>query len=241
MTPWGDFEDEMRGLWVDEDTADRLLSGLVEPDDAPPGYVDVARMVRAAGSPATAGELAQEREAVFAAAAAVGARPSASVLRTPRRSKMRPKRYRAKVAGLVLVGTLAGTTGLAAAGALPDPAQDVASDVLARVGITVPAGDDDPASSGSDVSGTATTTDATGVDKGAEISSAASGGMSQAGDHGGQGSAAAGAAPVDTPNDGGTDTADEASDGASKAETDTANESSDGHSEDGSANAGGNP
>ena len=64
--------------------------------------------------------------------------------------------------------------------------------------------------------------------------------MSQAGDHGGQGSAAAGAAPVDTPNDGGTDTADEASDGASESGTDTADDSSDGRSEDGSGNAGGN-
>lgn len=241
MTPWGDFEDEMRGLWLDDGTADRLLAGLVEPDDAPPGYAEVARVVRAAGAPAAAGELAREREAVFAAAAAaVRARPSGSVLRTPRRSKVRPKLYRAKVAGLVVAGTLAGTTGLAAAGALPDPAQDVASDVLARVGITVPAGDDHPAGTGSDVSETATTTDATGVDKGAEISTAASGGMSQAGEQG-AGQASAGAAPVDTPNDGGTGTADQASDGASEAGTNTADESSDGHSEDGSDNAGGNP
>jgi len=239
MTPLRDFEDEMRGLWVDDGTADRLLAGLVDPDDAPPGYAEVARLVRAAGAPAAAGELAREREAVFAAAA-VRARPSGSVLRTPRRSKMRPKLYRAKLAGLVVAGTLAGTTGLAAAGALPDAAQDVASDVLARVGITVPAGDDHPAGTGSDVSEAATTTDATGVDKGAEISSATSGGMSQAGEQG-AGQASAGAAPADTPNDGGTGTADEASDGASEAGTDTADDSSDGRSEDGSDNAGGNP
>ncbi|MGH2530637.1 MAG: hypothetical protein ACRDH0_15060 [Actinomycetota bacterium] len=49
------------------------------------------------------------------------------------------------------------------------------------------------------------------------------------------------AAPVDTLNDGGTDTADEVNDGASEPGTDTANESPDGHGEDGSANAGGNP
>ena len=240
MTPLRDFEDEMRGLWVDDGTADRLLAGLVDPDDAPPGYAEVARLVRAAGAPATAGELDRELEAVAAAATALRARPSGSVLRTPRRSKMKPKLYRAKVAGLIVAGTLAGTTGLAAAGALPDAAQDVASDVLARVGITVPAGDDDPASSASRVARIATRTELNGVDKGARISTAASGGMSQAGDHGGLGSAAAGAAPVDTPNDGGTDTADDASDGASESGTDTADDSSDGHSEDGSDNAGGN-
>ena len=241
MTPWGDFEDEMRGLWVDDGTADRLLAGLVDPDDAPPGYAEVARLVRAAGAPATAGELAREGEAVADAATALSASPSGSVPRTPRRSKMRSKLYRAKVAGLVVAGTLAGTTGLAAAGALPDPAQDVASDVLARVGITVPAGDDEPASSASRVARIATGTELIGVDKGARISTAASDGMSQAGDHGAQSSAAAGAAPVDTPNGGGTDTADEASDGASESGTTTADESSDGRSEDGSGNAGGNP
>lgn len=42
------------------------------------------------------------------------------------------------VAAAALVGFLAGSTGLAAAGTLPDPAQDVAHDVLARVGIDVP-------------------------------------------------------------------------------------------------------
>ena len=41
-----------------------------------------------------------------------------------------------------------GSTGLAAAGVLPDAAQDAFSHVLDKVGITVPAGSDHPASSG---------------------------------------------------------------------------------------------
>lgn len=42
------------------------------------------------------------------------------------------------VVGAGLAGFLAGSTGLAAAGSLPAPAQDVAHDVLATVGIDVP-------------------------------------------------------------------------------------------------------
>jgi hypothetical protein len=42
------------------------------------------------------------------------------------------------VAAAAVAGFLAGSTGLAAAGALPDPAQDVAHDVLDVVGIGVP-------------------------------------------------------------------------------------------------------
>jgi hypothetical protein len=42
------------------------------------------------------------------------------------------------VAAATIVGFLAGSTGLAAAGSLPDTAQDVAHDVLAKVGVDVP-------------------------------------------------------------------------------------------------------
>jgi hypothetical protein len=42
------------------------------------------------------------------------------------------------VAAAAVAGFLAGSTGLAAAGTLPDPAQDVAHDVLGAVGIDVP-------------------------------------------------------------------------------------------------------
>ena len=166
---------------------------------------------------------------------------------------MRSGGRRVKVVGMVVVGALVGSTGLAAGGVLPNAAQDTFSKVLETVGINVPAGSDPagsdhpaagrdhPAASGEEISEIATTTDALGVDKGAEISSEASGGMSQAGQHG---SAlgdttveGAGAAPVPRPNQGGTGTADTASDGASEAGTVIADERSDGHSSAGSGNA----
>ena len=47
---------------------------------------------------------------------------------------------RLAVAAAALVGFVAGSTGLAVAGALPDPAQDVAHDVLSVVQVDVPEG-----------------------------------------------------------------------------------------------------
>lgn len=153
---------------------------------------------------------------------------------------MRSKFFRVKVAGLVAVGMVLGTGGLAAQGALPDVAQSAASNVQSKVGISIPtadqqpATDEHPASTGSEISKIATTTDARGVDKGAEISSAASGGMSQAGVNG-----SSSGAPVTTPNTGGTGTADTASGDASAAGTATADDASQGHSSAGAGNAGG--
>jgi hypothetical protein len=45
---------------LDPDTAERLLSGRLDPDDAPPGYAEVARLLQAAAAPADATELADE-------------------------------------------------------------------------------------------------------------------------------------------------------------------------------------
>jgi hypothetical protein len=240
MNAPNDLPREMRGSRLDDDTLERLLAGAVEPDDAPPGYAEVARVLRTARTTGVALELdevSREAEHVAAARTLLGPRSPASTPSHGRSRKMRSKGYRLKVSGLVVVGTLAATSGLAAAGALPDAAQDALSGVLDRVGITVPAGGDHPASSGEQISVVATTTEAVGAEKGAEISSLASGGMSQAGQHGSPGAQGSGAAPVATPNGGGTGTADAASGGASGAGTGTADEQSDGRSEAGSGNA----
>jgi hypothetical protein len=103
-----------------------------------------------------------------------------------------------KLGGVILGGFIVGSAGLAAVGALPGTAQGVASTMLAKVGISVPArsasadtnpdvrhegrlGGARPAATGAQISELATTTNASGVDKGALISTAASGGMSRAG------------------------------------------------------------
>jgi hypothetical protein len=235
-----DFPYEMFGSWLDQDTADRLLGGRIHPDDAPPGFAGVARTTAALAAPSAAGELVGERAAV-AAAVLVPADPAPTPADT-RRWRMRSNLSRAKVAGLIVVGTLVGTTGMAAANVLPDPAQNAVSNVLSRVGISVPNASadattvdattvDHPAATGEEISQLATTTDATGVAKGAEISTAASGGMSQAGVNSG--------AAAETPSAGGT--GDGAGGGSDQTGSSTADQASGGHADQGLANAPGPP
>jgi hypothetical protein len=259
MTSRNDLSPEMRRQLLDGDTLERLLAGRVEPDDAPPGYAEVARVLRAAAAPIDLADLGRESEHVEAARILVTRRSFASDRSDGRPTEMHSKGYRLKVAGLMVLGMLLGTSGLAVAGVLPDTAEDMLSNVLDRVGISVPTGDhpassdepsEHPASSGEEISEIATTTDATGVGKGADISSIASRGMSQAGKHGtaqhgpaehasaGQG---ADVAPVSTPNTGGTSTADAASGGHSEAGTDIADERNNGRSAAGSGNGSGPP
>jgi hypothetical protein len=242
MTSLHDSLDEMRGPFLDPDTADRLLAGRVDPDDAPPGFAEVARVLRAAGAPARSDELVWEPWAVAVATRLIYQGPARSHVsstgRSPVRSRMRSRFFRSRVAGLVVVGTLAGTTGLAAAGALPHGAQHAVSTVLSKMGISVPQATPQPtdvthpASTGAEISQLARTTTATGVAKGAQISSLASSGISRAGQH-----PSGGAPPVTTPNTGGTGTADQASGGHADRGTATADAASQGHSSAGSGNA----
>jgi hypothetical protein len=249
MNLWSDFDCEMHPVPLDLDTADRLLAGTVAPEDAPPGYANVARLLESAAAQPTAEELSRETEVVAMVAAAV--RSSSSIHSvSPRRFFMPFALSRPRITAAFVALTLACTAGLASAGSLPGAAQDIASSMLAKVGISVPGPDEhagthpsvrgsssdasSDAVTRSDIAELATTTDLTGVDKGAAISSAASDGKSQAGQHG---SASGGSAPVDTPNSGGTGTADTASGGKSSQGTSTADAASGGASSAGSGNA----
>ena len=229
MSRWDDLPCEMPIGTIDEDTTDRLLAGRIDPDDAPPGYAGVARILQAAGSLPRSEHLSREAELVVAAREVMGLRSppggGAGGSRT---------RHRRVVVGLVVTGALAGIPGLAAANALPDPAQHAVSRVLDKVGISVPGNEDHPASTGQEISNIATTTSSIGVAKGAEISTAASGGKSQAGQHGHQGH---GRGRSDTPSVGGTGRADAASNGKSTHGTAKANAKSGGRSSAGSGNA----
>jgi hypothetical protein len=49
---------------LDGDTAERLLSGRLDPDDAPPAYAEVARLLQAAAAPASSEELAGQEAAL---------------------------------------------------------------------------------------------------------------------------------------------------------------------------------
>jgi hypothetical protein len=248
MSGWDDPPYEMPIGTIDEDTTDRLLAGRIHPDDAPPGFAGVARILQAAGSLPRSGHLSREAELVAAAREVMGLRAppggGAGGSRT---------RHRRTLAGLIVTGALLGIPGLAAANALPDPAQHAVSRVLDKVGISVPGNEDHPASTGqeisniatttnsigvakgAEISNIATTTNSIGVAKGAEISTAASGGKSQAGQHGHRGNG--GAPSSGTPSIGGTGRADAASNGNSTHGTTKANDKSGGRSLAGSGNA----
>ena len=252
MTFWSDMDSEMQPLPLDTDTADRLLAGSVAPEDAPPGYGRVVRLLEAASAEAASEELAREPETVAAMKAALRS-PVHRNVASSRRSFMPFALSRPRLTAAVVAAAFAASVGMASAGSLPGAAQDVASEMLAKVGITVPGPNDNAgthpdvrgnstsvpsaptdAGKGAEISELATTTELTGVEKGAAVSTAASGGKSQAGQ---QGSASATAAPVETPNSGGTGTADTASGGKSATGTATANAASGGKSAAGSGNA----
>ena len=239
MSLWRDFDCEMQRLPLDIDTADRLIAGHVLPADAPPGYEAVASLLACLRAHEEDRGLRHEdtaRELVKG-----GRSPVLETTSTSRRSNV----HRFKLAGTAVAAALACTTGLAFAGSLPGAAQDVASSMLSKVGVTVPgpnenagthpnvrgssssdvAASDDadengaPAQNGegkgAEISELATTTELTGVDKGAAISTLASGGKSRAGQQG-QATADHSAAT------GGAATADEASGGHSTAGMDNA-------------------
>ncbi|MGH2670969.1 MAG: hypothetical protein ACRDH5_17965, partial [bacterium] len=89
MTDRRDLDGVRQPLPLDDWTADRLLAGLVDPDDAPPGYAGLARALTGAHGPAEAGDLAGRERIVAAVAAAVAdASPPTTVSTSPRRRPM---------------------------------------------------------------------------------------------------------------------------------------------------------
>jgi hypothetical protein len=107
---------------LDDDTADRLLAGRLDPADAPPGYAAVAKVVNAATAPAKTEELAAEPAAVaqFAAMARSGFPTRAS---TTRRAGVPRRLLSVKTAAAVLAAVLSIGGVAAATGVFPGPAK----------------------------------------------------------------------------------------------------------------------
>ncbi|HEY7258128.1 MAG TPA: hypothetical protein VH459_03625 [Gaiellales bacterium] len=210
----------MRAVRLDDETADRMLAGDVDPADAPPGYAAVAELLEtaraAAGMPVPAASTARRPSDL-------GVTQATSTRRTVRRSRS----GRRRIPVLAAVAFCAMTGGAYAAGATGAGSATVSA-VLDRIGmgslVGSPSGGHGHAASGTaalkgeasattgaaaaapvgaghdtsgddagtgktngkgkDISKLARTTDAKGVDKGAQISTAASGGKSHAGQHG---------------------------------------------------------
>jgi hypothetical protein len=124
-------------LALDEGTAERLLTGRLDPADAPPGYSPVAALLAAVSAPPDTEELAGQAAivAVFAAAA----RPHSPQLIGPRRSRVLTKLLTAKAAAAVLGVLMTGGVAAAATGNLPAPAQQAAHALLGGAGLPAPA------------------------------------------------------------------------------------------------------
>ena len=135
MTHRDDLEGEMADprLQLDANTEDRLLAGLIAPDDAPPAYAEVASALQTLGRQLPPPDAAAEATTIRTMTEILGKSIPAPL---PQRTRRR-RRSITRVA-LVLTTCLLGTTGVAFAGGLPDAAQSVASDLLAKVGINVP-------------------------------------------------------------------------------------------------------
>lgn len=118
---------------TDDLTADRLLAGRVDPDDAPAGYAGAARVLAAAAEPHVPSDPSPTLLTAMAAAASSPARPLS------RRSPVLDKLLTLKV-GVAVVGALALTGGTAAAatGNLPDAAQDRVASIVEHVGVDLP-------------------------------------------------------------------------------------------------------
>jgi hypothetical protein len=139
MTP-GDGFLGMDRFALDTGTAERLVTGAVDVGDAPPEYRAVAVTLQALREPPESLELAGDPAVVERIAAMVVAERAACGAPRPRRLA---SRARAAVASFAVFG-LALSGSLASAGALPEPAQRVASAALNHVGISVPTGDNEP-------------------------------------------------------------------------------------------------
>jgi hypothetical protein len=143
MTFSSDMEVEVHRVPLDLNTADRLLAGAIAPEDAPPGYAGVARLLEAASSEPKAEELTGEEEIVAIVASVI--RSSSQVSSPSGRRPFLPALSRPRVAAALVAVGLVCSVGLASAGALPGIAQDIASAALTKLGISVPSSTDDAA------------------------------------------------------------------------------------------------
>jgi hypothetical protein len=141
MTAYDGLPREMEPFALDSSTAEGLVTGVVDAGDAPPEYRAVARTLQALREAADSPELFGEPAAVERIAAAVVLERRA---RPGRHSSGFSSRAARLAAAVVVAGGIFLSGGLASVGSLPEPAQDFASAVLDKVGISVPTGGEDP-------------------------------------------------------------------------------------------------
>lgn len=126
---------------LDEDSASRLLQGLVHPDDAPPGYGAVAGLLQSAAQ-LPLGQVDEDAAAITVSAMVEAIQDATPTPEISRRKSMLGKLLAGKAVAATAVAVLGLTaTGAAAGtGSLPDQAQSVVSEAVSHVGIDIPGG-----------------------------------------------------------------------------------------------------
>jgi len=119
-------------LALEDETVERLLAGELSPDQAPPGYAEVAELLAAATAAPTHGELAGQAAVLAELRAVTRARRAPAHVR---RAARPPRRRWAGLAAVALVGALVtGGAAVAATGQLLEPVRDVTRSILDTVG-----------------------------------------------------------------------------------------------------------
>jgi hypothetical protein len=131
---------------LDPETATRLLSGSVHPDDAPPGFAGVAALLNAAASLAAGPDKAAAAPTVAAMVEAIRAQEPVSL--RPSRRRMAARVLSVKVAAAVSTLALATGGAAAATGSLPDSIQEAVAEAVSHVGIDLPSADNEHANVG---------------------------------------------------------------------------------------------
>jgi hypothetical protein len=121
-------------LALDDETVERLLAGELSPDQAPPGYAEVAELLAAATAAPTRGELAGQAAVLAELRAVTGARRAPAHVR---RAARPPRRRWAGLVAVALVGALVtGGAAVAATGQLLEPVRAMTRSILDTVGGT---------------------------------------------------------------------------------------------------------
>jgi hypothetical protein len=118
---------------LDPETADRLLSGWLSPDDAPPGYREVAQLLQDTHMEDGPGEVRDDAVIVAMVDAIVTSGPA-----RPKGKHVLTRIVTAKAAAVAAIVTLAATGAAAATGSLPDAAQDGIAEAVSHLGIDLP-------------------------------------------------------------------------------------------------------
>ena len=121
---------------LDDDSASRMLQGLVHRDDAPPGYGSVAGLLASAAQlPPLTEDAGTATISAMVEVIRAGAAPTPE---TSRRRSMLGKLFAGKALVAMATVALTATGAAAATGSLPAPVQGAVSEAVSHVGVNLP-------------------------------------------------------------------------------------------------------